>query len=41
MLPLSSHDDVALYNDVANVAESTQNQKHVIIASLKSVQQWG
>ena len=27
MLPLSGHDDVALFNDVANDAESTQNQK--------------
>ena len=34
MLPLSGHDDVALFNDVANDAESTQ-KKYVIIASLK------
>ena len=35
MLPLSGHDDVALD------AESTQKiKKYVIIASLKSVQQW-
>ena len=27
MLPLSGHDDVALFNDVANDAESIQNQK--------------
>ena len=27
MLPLSGHDDVALFNDVANDTESTQNQK--------------
>ena len=27
-------------SDVINDAESTQNQKYVIIASLKSVQQW-
>ena len=37
MLPLSDHDDVALLNDVANDAESTQkNENYVIIASLKS-----
>ena len=37
MLPLSGHDDVALLNDVANDAESTQKiENYVIIASLKS-----
>ena len=37
MLPLSGHDDVALLNDVANGAESTQKlENYVIIASLKS-----
>ena len=40
MLPLSGHDDLHFLNDVANDAESTQNKKYVIIASLKSVQQW-
>ena len=41
MLLLSGHDDVAFLNDVANDAESTQKlKKYVIIASLKSVQQW-
>ena len=39
MLPLSGHDDVALFYDVAYDAESTKNKKYVIIASLKSVQQ--
>ena len=38
MLPLSGHDDVALFESVANDAETSQ--KYVIIASLKSVQQW-
>ena len=33
-MPLSGHDDVSLFDDVANGAESTQN--YVIIASLKS-----
>ena len=27
MLPLSGHDDVALFNDVANDAESTQTSE--------------
>ena len=37
-MPLSGHDGVALLNDVANDAESTQKSKitYVIIASLKS-----
>ena len=36
-MPLSGHDDVALFNDVVNDAESTQKSKnYVIIASLKS-----
>ena len=30
------HDDVALFNDVANDAESTQQSSYIIIASLKS-----
>ena len=37
MLPLSGHDDVALLNDVANDAESTQKSKnYVIVASFES-----
>ena len=37
-MPLSGHDDVALWNDVANDAESTQNRSlcHIVFASLKS-----
>ena len=36
-MPLSGHDDVALFNDIANDTESTQKSKnYVIIASLKS-----
>ena len=36
-MPLSGHDDVALLNDVANDAESTQKIENcIIIASLKS-----
>ena len=35
-MPLSGHDDVAFFNDVANDTESTQKSKnYVIIASLK------
>ena len=34
---LTGHDDVALLNDIANDAESTQNiENYVIVASLKS-----
>ena len=37
MLSLSGHDDVALLNDVANDAESTQKiENYIIIASLRS-----
>ena len=36
-MPLSGHDDLALFNDVANDAESKQkSQNYVIIASLRS-----
>ena len=36
-MPLSGHDDLALFNDIANDAESTQKiENYVIIASLKS-----
>ena len=40
MLPLSGHDDVALFNDIANDAESTQNKKNRHNRCFKSVQQW-
>ena len=40
MLPLSGHDDVALFNDVANDAESTQNYKIRHNRCFESGQQW-